>query len=67
LRLSCPETADVIFPGNGASVDQHGQRLAGAGAVGRSADDLRTDMEDAGRWTVVEDELRTVLQSVAAS
>jgi hypothetical protein len=36
-------------------------------AVGVSADDLRREVDLAGRWSAVEDELRALLQGVAAA
>jgi len=50
-----------------ASINTVGASPELTGAVGRSADDLRTDTEDAARWTAVEDELRTFLQGISAT
>src|SRR4029077_19127777 len=50
-----------------ASINTVGASPELTGAVGRSADDLRTDTEEAARWTAVEDELRTFLQGISAT
>jgi hypothetical protein len=36
-------------------------------AIGRTAEDLRVEQRDAGRWTAVEDELRAMLGGVTAT
>ena len=50
-----------------ASINAVGASPLMQNAIGRTADDLRRETEEAARWTAVEDELRAMLQGIAAA
>jgi hypothetical protein len=50
-----------------ASINAVTESAGVAGVLGRSAADLRQETVDADRWTAVEDELRAMLNGVAAA
>jgi len=50
-----------------AAINAVGASEAMRQALGKSADDLRVDIDQASRWSAVEDELRALLQGVSTA
>jgi hypothetical protein len=50
-----------------ATINAVGASEAVQSVLGRSPDDLRSEVADAGSWTSVEDELRSILKGVTAA
>ncbi|HYC93147.1 MAG TPA: hypothetical protein VEO54_28335 [Thermoanaerobaculia bacterium] len=64
---SLRKTAHVDARFMQAAINTIGAERAVSDAIGRSADVVAAEREDVGRWSAVEDELRAMLQGVAAA
>jgi hypothetical protein len=50
-----------------SAINAVGASTAVQSVLGRTPDDMRRDVDDAGNWTAVEDELRSILQGVTSA
>jgi hypothetical protein len=63
IRGAAKANADFVQ----ATINAVGASSAVQSVLGRAPDDLRSDIDDAGSWTSVEDELRSILKGVIAA
>jgi hypothetical protein len=63
IRGAAKANADFVQ----ATINAVGASSAVQSVLGRAPDDLRSDIDDAGSWTSVEDELRSILKGVTAA
>jgi hypothetical protein len=65
--LSLRKTAQVDAKFMQAAINTIGAERVVSDAIGRSAEAVDAERQNVGRWSAVEDELRTMLQGVAAA